>query len=154
LRVCTTSGRVTRLLIWLQFWFTCEILYVLTATFLKLAVGVFLIRVAVVKFHIWFLRVLMVGSIVFGGSYLLVVLLQCRPISTFWVEAPGTPGKCLESNPVAIATYVASVINWMAEWSFGILPIFTVRSLQMKTTMRIMVMCILGFASMLVPAVG
>ncbi|KAI1843773.1 hypothetical protein JX266_010032 [Neoarthrinium moseri] len=131
----------------LTFWFVCEIFYVLTATFIKLAVGVFLIRLSVVKFHVWFLRVLMVGSIVFGTAYLFVVLFQCQPISTFWTDAPGTPGKCLENNPVAITTYVASAINCLADWAFGILPMFIVWSLNMKKRLRIIVMCILGFAS-------
>ncbi|KAK6069874.1 hypothetical protein SCUP234_10453 [Seiridium cupressi] len=131
----------------LNFWFICEIFYVLTATSIKLAVGVFLIRLSVVRLHIWVLRVLMVGSVVLGTSYLFVVLFQCKPISTFWTEAPGTPGKCLENNPVAITTYVASVINCLADWSFGILPMFIVWSLNMKKKLRIIVMCILGFAS-------
>jgi hypothetical protein len=111
-------------------------------------VGVFLIRLSVVKLHIWFLRILMLASVVFGTAYLFVVLLQCRPISTFWTEAPGTTGKCLENNPVAITTYVASVLNCLADWAFGILPMFIVWSLNMKKKTRIMVMFILGFASM------
>ncbi|KAH6638620.1 hypothetical protein BKA67DRAFT_588981 [Truncatella angustata] len=131
----------------LNFWFICEIFYVLTATFIKLAVGVFLLRLSVVQFHTWFLRILMAGSVVFGTSYLFIVLFQCQPISTFWAEAPGTPGKCLANNPVAIATYVASVINCLADWAFGILPMFIVWSLNMKKKLRIIVMFILGFAS-------
>lgn len=126
----------------------CEVFYVFTATFIKLAIGIFLNRLAVVRTHIWFLRILMAGSVVFGGAYLFVVLFQCNPISTFWLEAPGTSGKCLENNPVAITTYVASVINCLADWAFGILPLFIVWSLNMKKSKRIVVMCILGFASM------
>ncbi|KAF3024754.1 hypothetical protein E8E14_005428 [Neopestalotiopsis sp. 37M] len=131
----------------LRFWFVCEIFYVLTATFIKLAVGLFLIRLSVVKMHVWFLRVLMVGSVVFGTAYLMVVLFQCRPISTFWLEAPGTAGKCLDNNPVAITTYVASVVNCLADWAFGILPMFIVWSLNMNKRSRIIAMGILGFAS-------
>ncbi|ETS73695.1 hypothetical protein PFICI_14641 [Pestalotiopsis fici W106-1] len=131
----------------LRFWFICEIFYVLTATFIKLAVGLFLIRLSVIKMHIWFLRILMVGSVVFGFAYLMVVLFQCRPISTFWLEAPGTPGKCLDNNPVAITTYIASVVNCLADWAFGILPMFIVWSLNMNKRSRIIAMGILGFAS-------
>ncbi|KAH6646252.1 hypothetical protein BKA67DRAFT_583665 [Truncatella angustata] len=131
----------------LKFWFICEVFYVLTATFLKVTVGIFLIRLSVVKYHIWFLRILMVASVVLGTAYLFVVLFQCRPISTFWEEAPGTAGKCLENNPVAITTYVASVMNCLADWAFGILPMFIVWSLNMKKRSRIIVMCILGFAA-------
>ncbi|KAI4594999.1 hypothetical protein KJ359_007250 [Pestalotiopsis sp. 9143b] len=131
----------------LRYWFACEIFYVLTATFIKLAVGLFLIRLSVIKFHIWFLRILMVGSVLFGTAYLMVVLFQCRPISVFWEEAPGTAGKCLENNPVAITTYVASVINCIADWCFGILPMFIVWSLNMNKRSRLIAMGILGFAS-------
>ncbi|OTB01368.1 hypothetical protein M426DRAFT_14531 [Hypoxylon sp. CI-4A] len=131
----------------LHFWFVCEVTYVITATIVKLSVGVFLLRLCIIKWHTWLLRILMIASVILGTAYEFVVLFQCQPISTFWEEAPGTVGKCLENDPVVITTYIASIMNCFADWAFGILPMFIVWSLNMRKKTRIMVMGILGFAS-------
>jgi len=47
-----------------------------------------------------------------------------------------------------ILTYVVSVLNSVADWTFGLLPFFIVRKLQMKKQTKVLVVSILGFAAL------
>lgn len=89
----------------------------------------------------------MLGTVLFGGAYFLMVLLQCRPVKTFWDENPRTPGKCWNDRIVLIMTYTASAVNCLADWAFGILPIFIVWSLNLPAKSKILAIFILGFAA-------
>lgn len=97
--------------------------------------------------HVYILRILMLGTVLFGSTYFFMVMFQCRPISTFWDENPRAPGKCWNDRIVLIMTYTAAAINCLADWAFGILPIFIVWSLNLPLKSKILVMLILGFAA-------
>lgn len=62
-----------------QFWYLCELFYVLTNCLLKFAIGYFYLRVAIERWHIWCIRILMAGTILCGLIYFFLVLLQCLP---------------------------------------------------------------------------
>ncbi|KXH48091.1 hypothetical protein CSAL01_11029 [Colletotrichum salicis] len=83
----TASERRTMLLLW----WILELLNVISTCVLKISVGYFLLRVALDRPHIWKIRALMVGTVVFGTTYLFMVAFQCRPVSTYWEEGPRTP---------------------------------------------------------------
>jgi hypothetical protein len=63
----------------LQFWYLCELLYVLANCLLKFSIGYFYLRVAVQKWHIWCIRLLQLGTVLFGLIYFFLVMLQCLP---------------------------------------------------------------------------
>ncbi|OCL05656.1 hypothetical protein AOQ84DRAFT_298511 [Glonium stellatum] len=130
----------------LRFWYFCELFYILSSCMLKIALGVFLLRVALKKSHIWIIRLLMLGTFVFGTSYFFLVLLQCSPISQFWTDSPGSP-KCIDPKIITGTTYAASAVTAFADWSFGILPIFIVWDLKMARKAKFMVAGILAFAA-------
>ena len=131
----------------LQYWWFCEIFYVLTSCWLKQAIGVFLLRVAAKKIHIMILKGMMIASAVFSALYFLVVLLQCRPIHTFWTDSPGAD-TCIPATIIVGLTYAAGCLNAFADWTFGILPIFIVRELCMSRRAKILVAGLLAFAAM------
>lgn len=97
--------------------------------------------------HIYVLRILMLGTVLFGSTYFFMVMFQCRPIMTFWDDNPRAPGKCWNDRVVLIMTYTAAAINCLADWAFGILPIFIVWSLNLPFKSKMLVMLILGFAA-------
>lgn len=97
--------------------------------------------------HVYILRILMLGTVLFGSTYFFMVMFQCRPVSVFWNENPRTPGKCWNDRVVLIMTYTAAAINCLADWAFGILPIFIVWSLNLPLKSKILAMLILGFAA-------
>jgi len=103
-------------------------------------------RVAIKPVHRWIIWAIIIGTAIFGGAYFLIALLQCNPMSTFWtmILPNPPPGSCLPGNVIVNATYAASAINAMADWTFGILPIFIVRTLQISHKRKIMVVAILA----------
>ncbi|KAL0932209.1 uncharacterized protein CTRU02_213162 [Colletotrichum truncatum] len=131
----------------LQLWWVLELLNVCLTCLLKISVGFFLLRVAIDRPHIWIIRILMLGTIFFGATYLLMVALQCRPVNTYWDQGPRTPGKCWPRQVIYVMTITATVINTSADFTFGTLPWFIVRSMNLPLGTKIVVVCILGLAA-------
>lgn len=131
----------------LRYWFFCEIFYTLATSVLKIAVGFFLLRITVLPLHIWIIRIIMAVSAVVGIAYSCVVIFQCRPISFWWDLNPNHHGQCLSPALVMYFTYVVSGLNSFADWTFGILPIFIVKDLQMKMRVKIVVAGVIALAA-------
>ncbi|EKG14870.1 integral membrane protein [Macrophomina phaseolina MS6] len=130
----------------LHFWYICELFYVIASSTLKVAIGLFLLRIAVKRIHILIIYFINGASIVFGAGYLFVVIFQCTPIHTFWTIAPNNE-HCLPRDTVANITYAASALAAFADWTFGILPGFIVWDLHMNQRTKMVVVVILGFAA-------
>lgn len=89
----------------------------------------------------------MLGAMIFGIIYLFLTIFQCQPISGWWtIPKQG----CFKPNVVLGTMYTASIVNAVGDWTFGLLPIFIVRELNMSLRTKIAVSCILGFAAMYV----
>ncbi|KIW07958.1 uncharacterized protein PV09_01859 [Verruconis gallopava] len=135
----------------LVFWWLCELFYIPAAVFLKLSVGVFLHDIAINRYHVWIVRFMMVCSGLFGSAYFLLALFQCKPISAWWIRkhSPYTRnyGWCFNNTTVVAMTFASSGLNSIADWTFGIIPIFMVKDLQMPTKQKRLVAGILGFAN-------
>jgi hypothetical protein len=114
---------------------------------LKIAIGFFLLRVSVHKVHIWIIRIIIAGAAFFGTAYFFIALFQCNPVSAWWEHGAGTK-YCMTPQVIVGTTYAASVINSLADWTFGILPIFIVWNLEMARRQKVMVAAILAFAAM------
>ncbi|KAG9651417.1 integral membrane protein, partial [Aureobasidium melanogenum] len=128
-------------------WMFAEVFYTASASFLKVAVGLFLERITQNKVHILIIRVMMAATMLIGTIYLFVALFQCTPISFYWDFSPNAKGHCISPMVLVVISYVASVLNGGADFFFGILPIFIVKDLNMKRNTKIVVAGILGFAA-------
>ncbi|OBR14555.1 Integral membrane protein [Colletotrichum higginsianum IMI 349063] len=137
-----------KLMAFLLLWWILELMNVVSTCLLKISVGFFLLRVAVDRPHVWILRVLMAGTVFFGATYLAMVAAQCRPLSTYWTQGPRTPGHCWPRQVIYVMTIAATVVNTGADFVFGTLPWFIVRSLNIPLGNKIVVVCILGLAAM------
>ncbi|TIC93751.1 hypothetical protein CH35J_009089 [Colletotrichum higginsianum] len=131
----------------LMYWYICELLYIICSCLLKISVGCFLLRVSIRRTHVWILRFLMLATVLFGSTYFFMVMFQCQPVSTFWEESPRVEGKCFSNRVVIIMTYTASICNCLADWGFGILPLFIVWSLSLPKRTRLLAFGILSFAA-------
>ncbi|KAH0437078.1 hypothetical protein KCU90_g3956, partial [Aureobasidium melanogenum] len=109
----------------LMYWFFCEISYTLATATLKISIGLFLLRIAVDRTHIWIIRWIMIFNVLFGVPYCLLVTFQCKPVSFWWDLDPNHHGKCISPKVIVINT-----------------------KLQMKRQTKIMVASILGFAAL------
>jgi hypothetical protein len=133
-----------------RFWWFCEVFYTLSTSMLKIAVGLFLLRITIVPLHIWIIRIIMMVAAFLGVAYTLLVIFQCQPISFWWDLSSEQNGTCLSASLVMIFTFVVSGLNSFADWTFGILPIFIVKDLQMKKRAKVLVSSIIGLAAMYV----
>lgn len=113
---------------------------------LKVAIGLFLLRVAQKPMHIWIIRIVMASTVVFGGAFAIVIVNQCSPVPTFWSLDPHQ-GNCITWHIMSSLTYAISGLNCLADWTFAILPIFIVSGLVMSHRQKIMVSCILALAA-------
>ncbi|KAJ0360058.1 hypothetical protein COL154_007804 [Colletotrichum chrysophilum] len=123
----------------LKLWWILELLNVCSTCLLKISVGYFLLRVAIERPHILTIWLLMAGTVVFGTTYLLMVAFQCRPVPTYWEQGPRTPDKCWPRQVILIMTIAATVINTSADFIFGTLPWFIVRSMNLPLGTKIVV---------------
>ncbi|KAK8177359.1 integral membrane protein [Phyllosticta citrichinensis] len=130
----------------LQYWFFCELFYAVGSMLLKIAVGIFLLRIAVKRVHILIIYFVNAAAGVFSMAYFLAFLLQCNPVQTFWTIAPNNE-HCLAPTTVVAFTYTASGLSSCADWVYGILPAFIVWDLQMNKRTKIVVVGILSFAA-------
>ncbi|KAF2659888.1 hypothetical protein K491DRAFT_712185 [Lophiostoma macrostomum CBS 122681] len=130
----------------LLFWYLCEILYVFSNCLLKIALAIFYLRVALQRWHIWVIKLLMAGTVFFGGCYFIMVISQCIPVSEFWNVHPASE-KCIPKSATLGLTYALAAINAFADWTFGTLPFLIVWDLQMSVKTKIMVAGILAFAA-------
>ncbi|PSN73453.1 hypothetical protein BS50DRAFT_187296 [Corynespora cassiicola Philippines] len=130
----------------LLFWYLCELLYVLGNCTLKIALGIFYLRIAVQRWHIWAIKLLMVGTVLFGFTYLFLVMFQCIPVDEFWHNHPASD-KCLQKGPTTGITYALGGLNAFSDYALGILPFFIVWGLQMDFRTKVMVAGILAFAA-------
>jgi hypothetical protein len=132
----------------LRFWFFCEVFYTISTSILKIAVGFFLLRITIIPFHVWIIRIIMAVSAIVGVAYTSLVIFQCKPISFWWDLNPDHSGTCLSAALIMDFTYAVSALNSFADWTFGILPIFIVKDLQMKRRVKVVVASVIALAAM------
>ncbi|KAH9862423.1 hypothetical protein J1614_011078 [Plenodomus biglobosus] len=127
-------------------WYIGELIYVLAICVLKFAIGFFLLRVSIQRWHIATIKALMVGTFIFSIACSFLVVFQCLPISDFWNIHPAS-SKCLPKDPTLGVTYALSACNTATDWAFGLLPISIVWGLKMKMKTKLIVAGILAFAA-------
>lgn len=130
----------------LKFWYFCELFYCCATTVLKVSIGLFLLRVATNRVHIWIVRGVMISAGVFGFAFLFVLVFQCWPISDWW-SLDINEKHCIKPDIVVGLTYAVSGLNVIADWTLGILPAFMVKNLQMSVRQKRLVAIILSFAA-------
>ncbi|KAF2019494.1 hypothetical protein BU24DRAFT_419111 [Aaosphaeria arxii CBS 175.79] len=131
----------------MKWWWACEPTYVICGIFLKLSIGIFLLRIAVDRVHRLALWVCLITVEVYSVFFLMLFVFQCTPISFFWERFRGANGRCVNSDIVVGSFYGYSAISCITDWAFSIIPIFIVRKLQMSSQKKITVAIILGFCA-------
>jgi hypothetical protein len=86
-----------------------------------------------------------------GLVLLLLMLLQCKPISYFWSRLafdPSIQGYCIDIKLIIMMTYIYSAFAALCDFTVGILPIFIVRNLNMPRKTKTAAFVILSMACM------
>ncbi|TVY30727.1 hypothetical protein LHYA1_G000375, partial [Lachnellula hyalina] len=127
--------------------FICELLYVVTTAVAKLSIGTYFLRLCSKKYQTRIVYSTLTIVMVFTTTYFFFLLFQCSPIDFLWTEFGNSQGSCLRSTILANVTYAHAVMSAITDWSFGILPIFFVRRMQMnpRTKFSVILILSLGF---------
>ncbi|KFY05219.1 hypothetical protein O988_00177 [Pseudogymnoascus sp. VKM F-3808] len=128
----------------LKWWWACEPAYILTCMALKLSIGVFLLRIAVVRMHKIIIWAVIIVTETYSTFFFLLFVLQCRPSAYFWTQYTGGSGTCIDPNITVQAFYGYSAISCIGDWTLGILPAFMVWNLQMNFRTKLSVAAILA----------
>ena len=115
---------------------------------LKLSIGIFLLRIAVVRTHKIIIWVVIIVTEVYSAFFCLLFILQCRPSAYFWTQYTGGSGTCINPKITVQAFYGYSAISCIGDWTVGILPAFMVWNLQMNRRTKLSVAAILAVGCM------
>ncbi|KAK8055260.1 hypothetical protein PG993_000487 [Apiospora rasikravindrae] len=157
----TTQLTQEGIIVALRAWYLGEVLYVPTATLIRMSIAFFLLRIAVKPWHVWITRinvgVILVINIVYffnGARTLLiryiiakVMVIQCTPPSFFWegpAKVPGAHGSCINKAIVPISTILHSVLSALSDWTLALLPIAMLWNVQINLRTKISVAVLLS----------
>lgn len=91
--------------------------YVIDMMFIKLSIGVFLLRLAVQNVY----RYILWGSLVIVSIWSTVLffwnLFQCKPVAAQW-DYTLENGKCVSPDAIVAAAYALSVMTILSDWLY------------------------------------
>lgn len=136
--------------------------YVVTITFLKLSLGIFLVRIINRKSHRILVYVVMTISTMWGIAVSLVAVFQCgypknadfyiqqRKLSIYFCcvlhgtdEDSGLYGRCISGDMAVGFTYSHAVVSASSDVIFTTLPLFILRDAQINKRAKIVLGVIL-----------
>ncbi|KAA8894842.1 putative integral membrane protein [Sphaerosporella brunnea] len=127
-----------------RLWWFCELSYAFASMATKASICIFLLRITIRRTHRWILHSVMAMTMVTGIVFMLVLLLQCHPLTYFWDK--NQPGHCIDWSVVIAMSWLWSGFAGLCDFTVGILPIFIVWNLNRDRRTKIAVVGILGIA--------
>jgi hypothetical protein len=129
-----------------KWWFMCYSTYGGTMFFVKLSIAWFLLRVTVSRVHRWIIYTAGLLSCASCLCYILVALFQCSPISYYWDR--DQTGSCIDIHIVVWLLYMYSTFAVISDFTFALLPAWVVSHLNMKKSMKIALIVLMGMGCM------
>ncbi|CAG9940078.1 unnamed protein product [Clonostachys rosea f. rosea IK726] len=118
-----------------------EVLYFISSTIIKCAIGFTCVRVDTRKRVTIPLYVNMATMVIVAILALTFVFANCVPVAATWNPALGT---CQDKISLQTVSYIVSVIQMVTDWACAIIPFFIVAGLQMSRRRKVSVIAILG----------
>ncbi|KAI1298368.1 hypothetical protein F5Y03DRAFT_270258 [Xylaria venustula] len=127
----------------MKYWWFCYVWYCITMIFSKISIGVFLLRLTITRIHHSIIYVVMLLTVASGTVFFFVTLFQCSPVSYFW-DKNIKGGTCIDPKIIAALTYLYSAFSVICDFTFSILPMFLIRTLQMNRRAKVALVLILS----------
>jgi len=126
-----------------------ECFYILTMIVLKLSLAMFFLRILAAQWQRWLIIAVVSISTAFGVAYFFFAIFQCGWVDNIDVFITRMIlGQCA-SKPVGMAmNYTYSLLGTISDWTCGLVPIFLLKGSNMPRKTKIVVCCLLAFASM------
>ncbi|KAK7966697.1 integral membrane family protein [Apiospora aurea] len=121
--------------------------YVLDMMYIKLSIGIFLLRLATQKRY----RYLIWGSLVVIALWSLALffwnIFQCNPVEAQWdytILERDPSAHCASGEEIVNAAYALSVMSILSDWLYALIPIPIVWNVKMTLQAKITVVLILS----------
>ena len=113
-------------------------LYLWSSAVAKISIALALLRLTVRRLHRIILWTIIGVVIAIGLMFWFILLLDCRPISYFWLRVdPTQTGTCQPIRVLLAIAYLYSGITIFCDLTLGILPMFLIWRLQMNDRTKI-----------------
>ncbi|KAL7903589.1 hypothetical protein HDV63DRAFT_129662 [Trichoderma sp. SZMC 28014] len=117
--------------------------YILNMMFIKMSIGIFLLRVSARKVYNWIICVSLGVVIVWSLVTFFYDIFQCSPIQKQW-DFRIQSGTCVSTSDLVSAAYAISVMTILSDWLYALLPIPMLWSVKMTPQAKATVIIILG----------
>ncbi|KAK6834621.1 hypothetical protein PG987_009315 [Apiospora arundinis] len=121
--------------------------YVLDMMFIKLSIGIFLLRLATQKRYRYLIWVSLVVIAIWSLALFFWNMFQCNPVEAQWdytiLERDST-AHCASGEEIVSAAYALSVMTILSDWLYALIPIPIVWNVKMTTQAKITVVLILS----------
>ncbi|CVK93171.1 uncharacterized protein FPRO_04463 [Fusarium proliferatum ET1] len=117
--------------------------YILDMMFIKLSIGVFLLRLCVKRVYVWIIRISLAIISIWSVVLFFWNLFQCKPVEMQW-DFRIKDGTCVSADQIVSAAYAISVMTVVSDWLYALLPIPMLWSVKMTKQAKTTVIAILG----------
>ncbi|KAM6522512.1 hypothetical protein FALCPG4_012163 [Fusarium falciforme] len=117
--------------------------YVLDMMFIKLSIGVFLLRLSVKPVYTWIIWISLAVITIWSTVIFVWNMFQCSPVEKQW-DFRITGGHCVSADQIVSAAYAISAMTIVSDWLYAILPIPMLWTVKMTKTAKATVIVILG----------
>ncbi|PHH85655.1 hypothetical protein CDD83_111 [Cordyceps sp. RAO-2017] len=118
-------------------------IYILNMMFVKLSIGVFLLRLAVWTVYQWILWISLIIVTLWSLGIFIWDIFQCIPVAKQW-DFRIEHGHCASPNAIISSTIALSVLTVGSDWLYAILPIPMMWNVKMTKQAKVTVIVILG----------
>lgn len=117
--------------------------------FIKLSIGVFLLRLASQRRYKWIIWISMGIVATMSSALFLWDIFQCKPVAAQWdYTIPGY--TCVSPEQVVQAAYALSALSILSDWLYALLPIPMLWTAKMTPQAKATVSVVLGLGILLV----
>ncbi|EEU44290.1 uncharacterized protein NECHADRAFT_48436 [Fusarium vanettenii 77-13-4] len=117
--------------------------YVLDMMFIKLSIGVFLLRLSVKPVYTWIIWISLAIITIWSTVIFFWNMFQCSPVEKQW-DFRITGGHCVSADQIVSAAYAISAMTIVSDWLYAILPIPMLWTVKMTKAAKATVIVILG----------
>jgi len=120
-------------------------IYIVTMAFIKISIGLLMLRVVVARRYTYSIKFTMTVVTLWSTAELLFVIFQCKPVQFQWnttIEGGTRAGNFISA---AIAFSVMSILS---DWFYAILPIPVLWPLKITLQSKISIVLILSLGIM------
>ncbi|OAX77658.1 hypothetical protein ACJ72_08041 [Emergomyces africanus] len=133
-----------------KFFFTADLLYILSSGIVKISFCLSLLRIVIVgRAYIYTIYTVGIVTAIFTIFYFFFALFSCWPVEYTWeqIRNPDSGGTCRQYFKVVAGSYAHGSIICAGDLVLAIVPALMIRKLQLNRRTKISASILLGFGS-------